>query len=688
MNHSDDTCRPNRFLTFVCLLSLPLALTCPAWAEDSDLIVEAVGKASLGQYKMYQVDIESMGLGLYGGEQFNQGYRNRDGWFGGGSQGNAEARLYLADQFASLGLDVQVQGDYANVVGELRGLSRPGDVYIICGHYDSTSGGERPGGDDNASGTAGVLEAARILSQYDSEATLRFIGFNAEEDWMLGSEDYVTRVLETSQDNVIGVLNMDMIVRPGWDSNPNEALDLDLITWASPICMAWFDIFVNAATTYVPSLIIDAASPDTVYWYASDQGPFLSAGYAALMLSETTAIEVWSGRSHVYYHTAEDASDGLANDPNSPSGVTYDYGFATDVVRATVATVAGQAGFSTKSAPGFSEYQNIPASTAVALESFALDANTYLAVAKASDGNTPDANSTLYQWTEDGFVAYQDLPTAGPRDWEFFSIAGQPYLAVANAGDGGTADVDSTVFRWDDDHFVAQQSLPTQGAVDCTSFTIAETPYLAIANAGNGTADVNSTVYQWNGGQFEAFQSLATPGATACAFFTIDDAAYLAITQSKDNQIDSTLYRWNGTRFAEFQTLSTPGATDCEFFTIGEDSYLAIASKADEGAWALNSTVYRWDGTQFTCLQSLPAFGTTDYEFFTVEDTAYLAAANASGGDNPEADARIYRWNGKRFVETRVISDSHGQDWEFFTIDETPYLGLAGAGTVTVFDYH
>jgi len=38
---------------------------------------------------------------------------------------------------------------------------------------------------------AGVLEAARVLSQHRFEATIRFIGFNAEEDGLLGSQDYV-----------------------------------------------------------------------------------------------------------------------------------------------------------------------------------------------------------------------------------------------------------------------------------------------------------------------------------------------------------------------------------------------------------------------------------------------------------------------------------------------------------------
>ena len=58
--------------------------------------VQAVADgASQTHYQTYQLDIENMGLGLYGGAGYDMGYRNRDGWEGPGSLGNQEARLYL-----------------------------------------------------------------------------------------------------------------------------------------------------------------------------------------------------------------------------------------------------------------------------------------------------------------------------------------------------------------------------------------------------------------------------------------------------------------------------------------------------------------------------------------------------------------------------------------------------------------
>jgi hypothetical protein len=72
--------------------------------------------------------------------------------------------------------------------------------------------------------------------------------------------------------------------------------------------------------------------------------PFENAGIPALLAIENTAGEIWAHpSSNAYYHTWNDASDRLANDPSNPSHVTYDYAFASDVVRATVGTLAGEA---------------------------------------------------------------------------------------------------------------------------------------------------------------------------------------------------------------------------------------------------------------------------------------------------------------------------------------------------------
>ena len=116
-----------------------------------------------------------------------------------------------------------------NVVGVLEG-SDPvlKNEYIVIGaHYDHLGrGGEgsgslaprsgeiHHGADDNASGTAGMIELARIFSAQRPKLkrTLVFIGFGGEEEGLLGSNYYVNHPL-VPLDNTVAMINMDMIGR-------------------------------------------------------------------------------------------------------------------------------------------------------------------------------------------------------------------------------------------------------------------------------------------------------------------------------------------------------------------------------------------------------------------------------------------------------------------------------------------
>ncbi len=78
-----------------------------------------------------------------------------------------------------------------NVIGTLEGLQPEQGIVYIGGHYDSVSGA--PGANDDASGVAATLEAARVLSTkgHRTKATLKFIAFGAEEIGLDGSYWYV-----------------------------------------------------------------------------------------------------------------------------------------------------------------------------------------------------------------------------------------------------------------------------------------------------------------------------------------------------------------------------------------------------------------------------------------------------------------------------------------------------------------
>lgn len=308
----------------------------PPVAPSVQSVVDAVSQA---HYQTYQLDIENMGLGLYGGADYDMGLRNRDANADGGSLGNQEARLYLQDAFAGMGLSVSLQGEHQNVVGELTGTTTPEKIYVIGGHYDHLEE-DRPGGDDNASGTAGVLEAARVLSQYRFESTIRFIGFNAEEDGLLGSKDYVEAQVIPGGENIVGMVNLDMILRPGSDVELNSVIDVEVeALFEHAPSVAWAQAFQKAAADFVPSLVVNDTIIDTES--ESDNDSFRNGGYPGILVIENSLPDFWD--ANAYYHTFEDATDRLANDPDSPSGVTYDYAFATKVTRAAVALIAQEA---------------------------------------------------------------------------------------------------------------------------------------------------------------------------------------------------------------------------------------------------------------------------------------------------------------------------------------------------------
>jgi Zn-dependent M28 family amino/carboxypeptidase len=332
-------------LLIISLISLVQCCKDGSHKEENSLatdqaIQSVVDEVSQSSYQTYQVDMESMGLGLYGGEDYNMGFRSRD--FhpqDGASPGNLEASLYIQDVFKEMGLNVSVQGKYSNIVGELTGTKTPENIYVIGAHFDHVEG-DRPGGDDNASGVAGVLEAARVLSKYRFESTIRFICFNAEEDGLWGSKDYVKNHVVPGAENIAGMINLDLILRPGSDVNSLSVIDAELETQSiHPASLSWARAFQQAASDYVPSLIVDDNIIDGVS--SSDNDSFLNGGYPAFLVIENSDPD-WA-QANPYIHKYEDASDRLANNPESASGVTYDYAFASDITRTAVALTAQEA---------------------------------------------------------------------------------------------------------------------------------------------------------------------------------------------------------------------------------------------------------------------------------------------------------------------------------------------------------
>jgi aminopeptidase YwaD len=95
-----------------------------------------------------------------------------------------------------------------NVIGTLKGKRQ--ETIVMGGHYDSVAAG--PGAGDNASGTATILELARVMgARPQPEHTLVFIAFDAEELGLFGSRAYVDGLSQAQLAQMRAMLNFDML---------------------------------------------------------------------------------------------------------------------------------------------------------------------------------------------------------------------------------------------------------------------------------------------------------------------------------------------------------------------------------------------------------------------------------------------------------------------------------------------
>lgn len=138
--------------------------------------------------------------------------------------GNNLAGAWIAETLLSFGYAPEYQwfqppalraagGQTANIIATLRGTTHPDLVYVLGSHYDSVEPG--PGADDNASGTAVLLETARILAGNPLPATVVFVAFTGEEGGLLGATEFARQAARDSLD-VRGGLNNDMV---GWSND-------------------------------------------------------------------------------------------------------------------------------------------------------------------------------------------------------------------------------------------------------------------------------------------------------------------------------------------------------------------------------------------------------------------------------------------------------------------------------------
>lgn len=200
--------------------------------------------------------------------------------------------------------------ELVNVVAVLPGTTQPEKQIIISGHYDSlaivsragagdfrangdgatdamdlekSAASPAPGVSDDASGTAVVMELARVMSQYKFEKTLVFIAFAGEEVGLVGSTLYADRAKEKG-DKIEAVLNNDIVgndvtgdgrAQSGlvrvYSEEPADSNSRELARYVREVAMK-----------YVPAFRADLVFRNDRFSRGGDHTPFVANGFAGV----------------------------------------------------------------------------------------------------------------------------------------------------------------------------------------------------------------------------------------------------------------------------------------------------------------------------------------------------------------------------------------------------------------------
>lgn len=202
---------------------------------------------------------------------------------------NAKARAYLASELRRLGLSPvgaafeqpfamprrnrpdSVKG--VNVVAQVRGTQTPERVIVVSAHYDHVAprnGNVYNGADDNASGTAALLQMAAHFQRHRPAHTLVFAFFDAEEMGLLGARAFVAAP-PVPLAQIVANVNMDMVARG--DNGTLWAVG----TTPHPVMKPIVEALVPAAPVTV-KMGYDSGTGRDNWTSLSDQGAFHAQG--------------------------------------------------------------------------------------------------------------------------------------------------------------------------------------------------------------------------------------------------------------------------------------------------------------------------------------------------------------------------------------------------------------------------
>ena len=217
------------------------------------------------------------------------------------SSGNLAAEEYLQLRLKKYGLKTSLQTFDAgggNVIGIQSGIRKPNQKIIICAHFDSRPyTGSAPGADDNGSGTSAVLEAARILSKFQTDYTIVYALWDNEEPGLNGSSFYAQQA-SSNNDSIVAVINMDMIA---WDSNNDNLAEIHTRDVQNSNQIA--GKMANINSNYGLGLNLAIINPGIS---ASDHASFWNKNYSAVLLIENYSNVNGMHDFNSYYHSSLD----------------------------------------------------------------------------------------------------------------------------------------------------------------------------------------------------------------------------------------------------------------------------------------------------------------------------------------------------------------------------------------------
>jgi len=156
-----------------------------------------------------------------------------------------------------------------NLVVTKVGTLYPNIFVIICGHYDTITG---KGTNDNGSGVATIFEVARLMQSIPTEYSIKFINFSGEEDGLIGSQNFVSSVVNATSPkmNIKLVFNIDEV--GGRADMTNDTITCERDTGSPTSNNAASNTITNELITCV-QLYTDL-NTYLNYAYASDYMPF------------------------------------------------------------------------------------------------------------------------------------------------------------------------------------------------------------------------------------------------------------------------------------------------------------------------------------------------------------------------------------------------------------------------------